>query len=186
MSISSRMFSTQYSLVALEPGQNREDFVLYAAGSFPPLVRSDQARDLLAYICNMSPENLTSNPQFLKPSLLFFTGEALDHLLTDCIETIGEDVLAQALDKAEGNKRPVGSAWFPLHLLSFCASYVSVSSFIAIFPTFLTLTLFLAARRNYACLRSEVYVWQGHHACNRITILLHVPHRHSQSLRPKS
>lgn len=113
--------------MVIQPGQVRDDFIILPPGTFASSIRASHAKTILAAVCGTTLDNLPQRPSALQPSLSFFACEALDHVITDCIENgIGEDVLADAIAGSEGAKMPEGSSWVPLHLISFCASFVSV------------------------------------------------------------
>lgn len=123
---------TQYALLAL-PNRDLTDFILSPTRSLSSDDHAKEAKALLAEICNTRPDDLDWNHLSISPE--FFMSLCVQQILNECVYTIGEDVLAHALAGSPGG-RPTGAAgdrWFPLHMVSYVATFVSNS----IFPIFL-------------------------------------------------
>lgn len=111
---------------------------LSPAQSRPSSHLANEATDLLAAICGAAAAAALTSigndsagdvkfADLIRPGLPFFLSEALEHTATNFVAIVGEDILANAVETDHGRAYDSGGeldVWVPLHLLSFCGSFV--------------------------------------------------------------
>lgn len=125
---------------------------IYPPESKAPSVHAQQAHRILAAICQVTPEEFSSNN--MAPRLPFFLGDASERMFNGLIYGVDPEMFALGVasifhgcedDVRYSSMGVPGRKWMPLNALGFAASFVSIFPPALFTPLFLT--LFLAPHR---------------------------------------